>query len=182
MQSYGDSTALYSHIFSFVLPCSPFFVPLMNYTLGQLGLVGQMQLITGCGLLYGALVFIPVLQVQLLTFLCFVMFRSFLYATIGIYIAEVFGLATNGRVAGAVYTVAAMACLAQFPATDLTNEVFHGDLRWVNLFQLAICLPLPFLVERLQLPSTPTDRRGSGESTPLLHSGPPLAHYGVVNE
>ena len=52
------------------------------------------------GILYGSLLLIKSLTIQIIVFFLFTMFRAFLYATMSTFIAQTFGLKTLGRMTG----------------------------------------------------------------------------------
>ena len=72
-------------------------IPVIDVSVNKLGLANTLHLTNGLGVVYGVLVLVTSLELQLATFAVYTMFRAFLYATMSTYIAQVFGLATLGR-------------------------------------------------------------------------------------
>lgn len=73
------------------------------------------------------------LPLQVVTFLCYVGFRAYLYSVITDFMARTFGPKTVGRVCGLVYVVAALVGLLQYPLVIMTNTTFNGTFACVLL-------------------------------------------------
>jgi len=94
LDQYGASTdehERYIDIFSWILPTSVFCVPFFDYTLRLIGVKDQLHLTTCIGMLYGALVLVPYLDAQILTFVLFVFYRAYAYSAIAVFLAQTFG-------------------------------------------------------------------------------------------
>lgn len=74
-------TRRYTSLFGWILPASIVFIPLIDGCICYFGLGGTLHITNVFGAIYGGLVLIPSLKVQLGTFAVFVCFRAFLYAT-----------------------------------------------------------------------------------------------------
>lgn len=138
--TYGDEDSFYANIFSFVLPCGIVFIPLIDTAVRNLGVVGTLNVTNGLGILFGALLLIPSLIVQVINFAIFACFRAFLYATLNTFIAFSFGVKTMGRVIGFTFTLAAIVTLLQYPAASFAENEQHTDFTTVNLIMLGICI------------------------------------------
>jgi len=152
LEQYNDADHdhLYTKIFSFVLPAAPFFFPVIDRTMSNFGLLWVLQVTNGLGLLYGGLALVPSLPVQVITFLSFVCFRVFLYSATGIFIAQVFGLATLGRLSGITYSISAIVGLLQYPASALTNDVLDRNMVYLNIILIVLIVPLIPMALKLQ--------------------------------
>jgi MFS transporter, LAT3 family, solute carrier family 43, member 3 len=111
----GDKDGHYINIFSYALPAGIVFIPLIDFAVTKLGLVGALHSTNLLGVLYGSLVLIKSLPLQLVTFLAFTGYRAFLYSVMSAFNAKIFGLRTLGRLTGFVFTSSAIFQLLQYP-------------------------------------------------------------------
>lgn len=133
---------LYTQIFAATLPVGFVFIPVINHVIMKYGFVGTFQLINALGFLFGFLTLIPVLPLQVVTFLAFCVFRAFFYSALSTYAAQVFGPRNVGRIYGAVMAIAAVFNLLQYPALIVTAKYAHGNLLYLNVALLVLCFPL----------------------------------------
>eukprot|EP00035_Acanthoeca_spectabilis_P039819 m.65318 g.65318 ORF g.65318 m.65318 type:complete len:498 (+) comp9752_c0_seq2:643-2136(+) len=162
---YGDDVSChgwYTSLFGWILPASIVFIPLIDGCICYFGLGGTLHITNVFGAIYGGLVLIPSLKVQLGTFAVFVCFRAFLYATMSTYTAEIFGLATLGRITGSLFTASAVFVLLQYPLQWMTSSQFDSNPTVSSVILLGLCAPMGVLVlwwqvrrrpRRLQVPS-----------------------------
>ena len=138
--TYGDTQAYYANIFSFVLPCGIVFIPIIDATVRQLGVVGTLNVTNILGIVFGTVLLVPSLNLQTINFAVFACFRAFLYATLNTFIAFSFGVRTMGRVIGCTFTTAAVVTLLQYPAATFAENEEHTDFTTINLIMLASCI------------------------------------------
>jgi hypothetical protein len=138
--SLGDYDATYAGFFSWILPCGVIFVPFIERTVTQLGVVKTLHFANIVGTVFGVVLFVPMLPVQAVNFAIFTCFRAYLYATLNTMVAVTFGIATMGRIIGCVFTTAAIVSLATYPMAVATEVDFDGDYLPVNV--LLVCLSL----------------------------------------
>jgi hypothetical protein len=109
--------------------------------------VGALHATNLLGVLYGTLVLINSLPVQLGTFLAFTGYRAFLYSVMSTFNAHIFGLRTLGRITGFVFTSSAVFQLLQYPLVSSIDSVFHKNPFWpqVGLVSLSgVIIPFVF--------------------------------------
>jgi MFS transporter, LAT3 family, solute carrier family 43, member 3 len=136
----GDHDAFYANIFSFVLPAGVVFVPLIEYTVRELGVVHTLHITNALGVLFGVLLLVPSLNIQVINFAIFACFRAYLYATMSTFIAVTFGVSTMGRLIGCTFTSAALVTLLQYPAASIAERQKTNGFTMINLIMLSICL------------------------------------------
>ncbi|KAJ0411786.1 hypothetical protein ATCC90586_006745 [Pythium insidiosum] len=143
----GDRDFLYTKIFSLILPLGFVFVPAIDYVVERRGLTLSLLLTNAIGVLYNALVLVPVLPLQCATFAVFTGFRAFLYAVLSAFTAKTFGLRNLGTLLGIVFSVGSVVSLLEYPAVSLSNSLAHGDLSTTYWLSLALCVALFPLAE-----------------------------------
>jgi MFS family permease len=120
----GDTDAVYANIFSLVMPGGVFMVPFIEATVTRMGILNTLHFTNFLGVIFGVLLLVPSLPIQIITFVVFTCFRAYLYASLNNFIAQTFGLHTMGRIFGFVFTSAAILSLLQYPAAVLANGHF----------------------------------------------------------
>ena len=140
LSTFGDKDAFYANIFSFVLPAGIVFVPVIEFCVRRLGVIGTLNLTNMGGVLFGVLLLVPVLRIQMVNFALFACFRAFLYATLNTFIAFTFGVRTMGRIIGFVFTTAAVVTLLQYPAAGLAESPAGTDFTFINGVMVSICV------------------------------------------
>jgi len=137
----GDSDGYYADVFSYVLPSGILFFPLIEQTLVRVGITRSLHITNILGVVFGILVLIPSLKLQVFTFFVFTGFNAFLNSTVNTFIAVYFGVETTGRIVGCSYTACAFVSLLQYPAAMYSSS---GGWFRVNAVFLAICI-IPIL-------------------------------------
>ncbi|DBA04073.1 TPA: hypothetical protein N0F65_009420 [Lagenidium giganteum] len=147
LENYGDAQEgyLYTKVFSFVLPMGFLFVPFIDYVVESKGLTLSLIFTNVIGVIYNAMVLVPSLPLQCLTFFVFTGFRAFLYAVMSAFAAKTFGLKNLGTLVGSIFTVSSIVSLVEYPAVYISNVRFGGDLSVVYWISLLLCVGLfPF--------------------------------------
>lgn len=177
-----DQAKTFSSIFSFVLPTAPLFIPIIDLSFSRFGIANVLQLCTAVGIVYGGLALVPSMYAQLATFLFFVMFRGYVYSSTGVFIAQVFGLATLGRVTGVANTICAIVGLLQYPAQYVTNSLLGGKVLVLDLLLLGLCVPLLPMVARLKSAWDAQKELDPFIASPHLSPAlPPTEEYGAMD-
>lgn len=138
--SLGDLDAWYASVFSWVLPAGIIFVPFIERNVSKQGILSTLQVTNGLGLLFGLLVSVPSLSVQLFNFLVFTGFRAYLYSTAMTFIAQTFGGATMGRIIGSTFVSAAILSLVQYPLAVISETKFENNYLPVNVLLLGLAI------------------------------------------
>lgn len=174
--SIGDTTFSYSKMFGFVLPVGVFFVPFIEGTVHHIGVINTLHCTNTIGFLFGVLLLIPSLEVQMVNFFVFTGFRAYLYATMNTVIAVTFGVSTMGRIIGSCFTSAAIVSLLMYPAATYAEPTEAGGENkffQVNLIMLALCIiPSSMALYYTKLShARVTEAASPGEDQALLGSG-----------
>lgn len=153
LESMGDADTghLYTQIFIAGLPCSFIFIPLIEYTNARLTVLQSFRLITLIGYLYGIGALVPVLPLQIVTFMSFYLFRAYIYSMMGFYFAYCFGPKHSGRLYGTMTLMASLVNLLQYPAYYLLNA-YRLPLLYLSLFLLFLNGCCSLLVRELLTP------------------------------
>jgi MFS transporter, LAT3 family, solute carrier family 43, member 3 len=144
LENYGDQAFgfLYTKIFSFVLPLGFLFVPGIDYVVEKKGLSVSLVVTNSLGVVYNAMLLVPSLTLQCLTFFVFTGFRAFLYAVMSAFTAKTFGLKNLGTLSGLMFTMCSLVSLLEYPAVTLSNTYFDGKLTVVNSICMLLCVLL----------------------------------------
>ena len=138
--SIGDFDATYANMFSWILPCGIVFVPIIERTFTLLGVINTLHIADLLGIIFGIVLLIPSLQLQVINFIIFTCFRAYLYATLNTIIAITFGVKTMGRIIGCTFTTAAIVSLVQYPIGVLSEVKYEGNFTPMNILMLALCI------------------------------------------
>ena len=104
----GASTTLYMSVFVGMLPAGALYIPLVAAMLRRLGSTASMQVVTLASIAFGALACIPThIEVQLLTFVVYIFYRSALFSVATVRTAAIFGPKAMGTMYGALLFVGA---------------------------------------------------------------------------
>ncbi|CAB4008206.1 Hypothetical predicted protein, partial [Paramuricea clavata] len=95
-------------------------------------LTGLISILVTVGLL------IPVLKLQIFSFLLYAFLRSFLYSSHGSFIMKEFPLYHAGALNGLSLLVSAVVSLFQIPMFALLDGPYNGDPTWVNVGLLVV--------------------------------------------
>lgn len=139
LKSIGDDDDTYANLFSWILPCGIIFVPVIERTVTSWGVLRSLHFTNGIGLVFGLLLWVPSLRVQLLNFGIFTCFRAYLYAVLNSFIALTFGVSTMGRIVGFVFTTGAVVTLVQYPLSVWTNVDQNGNFFPANVVMVLLC-------------------------------------------
>jgi len=139
LTSIGDHDAKYANMFSFILPCGIFFIPLIDRTIQNIGVVNTLIATNFLSLLFGSILLIPNLTVQTINFGIFTCFRAYLYSTLNTFIAKTFGASTTGRILGFTFTIGSVISLLQYPAASIAEGYLGNKFGAVNLILLVLC-------------------------------------------
>jgi LAT3 family solute carrier family 43 protein 3 len=152
LENYGDAEYgfMYTKIFSVVLPVGFVFVPAIDHLVETRGLALALLFTTVLGSLYSLLTLVPSLPLQCLTVFVFTAFRAFLYAVMSAFTAKTFGLTNLGSLMGVIFSISSIVSLVEYPAVYLSNAYFDGDLTYLNVLSLVMCLALLPLTECLR--------------------------------
>lgn len=94
----------------------------------------------------------PVLEVQVLTFLFFSIFRAFLFSVMAYFSVHRFGPINSGRLYGLTMSIAGTFNFINYPMVLVVNKYWGGDYFYYNLIQFLLFAPLLLVVHFLLKP------------------------------
>jgi MFS transporter, LAT3 family, solute carrier family 43, member 3 len=149
LEDLGDDkyNYLYTQIFIAMLPLGFLCLPLIDWIFKIYGFIGAFHVLNLLSIGYNVIVLIPILPLQVLTFLFFVTGRALLFSLIGTYVAHMFGPLNSGKMYGSFSWVAVLANVFQYPLFILVTRSSPGyeGLTYLNIFTLCLCLPMVWL-------------------------------------
>ena len=92
----NNDNFIYTQIFIGGLPCSFIFIYMIEYSYKKVHLKGVLYLVILFGYIYGIVSCIPILSIQIISFIMFYMFRAYLYSVMGIYFSTYFAVSNQG--------------------------------------------------------------------------------------
>lgn len=95
---------------------------------------------------------IPVLEVQLVTFLFFSFFRAFLFSVMAYFSVHRFGPINSGKLYGLTISVSGFFNFINYPMVLVVNKYWGGDYFYYNLIQFMLFVPLLMAVHFLLRP------------------------------
>ncbi|OQS00259.1 hypothetical protein THRCLA_06087, partial [Thraustotheca clavata] len=141
LTNYMDTTQVYTKVFGWILPVGFVFIPVINILVNRFGLPCSMLTSTVLSIVYQGTSMIPLLQLQILKFIIFVVFRAIFYANIASCGAKTFGYANLGTILGAIYTSAAVIALLEIPTAKYANTSKTGwNLMYGISLALSVCM------------------------------------------
>lgn len=138
---------VYTQVYAAGLSSGFLFVGLIHRTYSSLGMHATFHVVNALGYVWGIVTLIPVLELQILGFFAFYMYRAYLYSLVGMYFADVFGPGLSGRLYGAANLFCGAALLIQYPAYHLTAVYANSNYNYLNIATLALNVVCTVLVE-----------------------------------
>jgi hypothetical protein len=135
---------LFTQIFVALLPLGFLTLPLIEYLFKSYGLIGSFHVLNGLSIAYNIILLVPILPLQVLTFILFIFARALLYSLIGTYIAHMFGPLNSGKMYGLLSWIGVLANVLQYPLYVLVSHLAPGyrGLTYLNIFFLSLCVLL----------------------------------------
>jgi LAT3 family solute carrier family 43 protein 3 len=159
LEDYNDDdhNYLFTQIFIVILPFGFLFIPAISYLLKKYGFATFFQLVSLTGIGYGVIAVIPVLPLQVLTFVLYATHRAFLYSVIATFNACVFGNKNAGRIHGFTFLIAGVINLSQWPLMLAIFAYANGNLFYLYIALLLLCIPSLFHTELFLRPAMAKD-------------------------
>ncbi|CAE7264359.1 SLC43A1 [Symbiodinium natans] len=141
LQSLGDveTNNLYTQILSALLPASALLLPVFDLCMSRGGFVFTFGVVLSLGAIWGVVVLIPSLQLQLLAFLAFTNYRALLFGVFFTFLGHSFGNRTFGRISCLCYMLSAGLSWLIWPLSNVSKQL-GGDLTFMNGFLLLLGL------------------------------------------
>ena len=140
---------LYTQILFLLLPLSFLFIPVIDYIMVRYGLMGCFRLTLIFGFIYGIIELIPILEIQVISFVFFCLFRAILFSSLGAYFVNFYGVKSAGRMYGAMALIASGFNFLQYPAYILVTVYDDGKVFYITLFMVLLTFPSILIVETL---------------------------------
>jgi hypothetical protein len=132
-------TVYYLEIFGWILPAQIVIAPLIGVSIDKMGVIWTFVVIQVISVIFTCFLFIPVLWVQILTFLLFALYRGYFFSYCFIFLLQKFQLKNFGRLFGVAALVCGMLTAFQYLIYYIVLVPLKGNYFWANIFQL-ICL------------------------------------------
>ncbi len=155
LNSLGDEETghYYTSIFSVVVPLGFLVIPLVDFVLFNNSFVSSLHIVTILGVVFGSITCVNELNIQVVGFFVFCVFRALLYSVIGTFVAHTFGPLHGGRTNGVLWLLASILNFALFPMTKFILERADGDWQLLNLLLLLGCIPAYLTIQLVLKPS-----------------------------
>lgn len=140
LKNMGDSHGTYTQIFGWISLAGVGVVFVTGTIIDKYGLIGGFWGSNISGLLLSVLSLIPILELQILTFLVFVIFRSFLFSVAATFFSTEFGFDNFGKLMGSTLCLAGGVGFLSQPLFILGVEEFNRDFTVPGLILLALTL------------------------------------------
>jgi hypothetical protein len=127
-----------------------------------------------------AMLQIPVLEVQLVTFLFFSFFRGFLFSVMAYFSVHRFGPINSGKLYGLTMSIAGTFNFLNYPMVLVVNRHWDGDYLYYNLIQFLLFVPLLLAVHYLLKPVV--EKLDDICMVSLASSAPPSALVGSAQD
>ena len=101
------------------------------------------------GFIYGIIELIPILEIQVISFVFFCLFRAILFSSLGAYFVNFYGVKSAGRMYGAMALIASGFNFLQYPAYILVTVYDDGKVFYITLFMVLLTFPSILIVETL---------------------------------
>ncbi|GAB5371628.1 hypothetical protein AAMO2058_001596300 [Amorphochlora amoebiformis] len=124
----------YTAYFTTILPLGAVAIPIYGSSTDRFGLPFAVVLSTIFGALFTSLCVIHDLRLQIATFVCYSLFRTFVFATFFSLVAKEFGYSSFGVLSGLILFIAGAICLFQYPVRRY--GVPNGDFDGINTLQM----------------------------------------------
>lgn len=151
LSELGDNERgyMYTQILFLLLPLSFVFIPVIEFIMVRYGLMGCFRIVLLFGFVYGVVELIPILEIQVISFVFFCLFRAMLFSSLGAYFVNFYGVKSAGRMYGAMSLFASGVNFLQYPAFVLITIYDGGRVFYITLFMLLLTFPSIALVETL---------------------------------
>jgi len=124
---------LYLDIFALMLPLGGVLsAPVIGAVIDKKGIVFSLVLINTVGLFYGIISLVPILPVQLVTFLLLCVFRPCMYAAMSAFVAVYFGFANFGKLYGSMLSISSAVNLMQYVLIRFVYSLFDGKFIYID--------------------------------------------------
>ena len=142
LKSLGDGKTgnTFAQLFTALLPASTLLVPLFEMSLGRGGFAFTFGIVLMLGFVWGLVVLVPWLELQVLAFIAFSVFRGLLFAVFFTFLGHSFGNRTFSKMTSLCFMLAASFSWLIWPLADLSRSL-AGDFGPMNLCLLALSVP-----------------------------------------
>lgn len=141
-EAYPGGEAPYSQAFGYILPCGLFFNIAIGTLLDRYGPVLGLATLWLLAILLSILAMIPVLQLQVFTFIVFTAYRGLNFCVMTVFLSAIFGFKTLGSLVGVLTAVAGIIGLVNSALLSwaLANPQGPAQFLQPNAFLLGLML------------------------------------------
>lgn len=161
----------YITAYSSILCTASAFSLIVGFMADKIGVTYVILIVNVFSCLFSMFSLIPSLEVQILSFLSFTIFKCFILSSVYCFVADLYGFKNIGFITGAQQVVAGLFCLLNIP---FQTHVIQGRW-WINHLVLLILSSLMFLVPIFFLFYAPSKDKLNSNSTDC-NSFPPLSY------
>jgi LAT3 family solute carrier family 43 protein 3 len=150
LEMYGDAhyDYLFTQLFLIILPFGFLFMGLIDTVMKRYGFASSFQVVVFSGFFFAIISIIPLLFIQVVAFIIYCGHRAFLYALLATYNAHMFGPRNAGRIHGCVFLIGGIVNLLQYPIVLLLTVYADGNVYYLYVAFVVLCIPLSLEVER----------------------------------
>lgn len=152
-ENLGDDDLVYTSAVGIIIPVAAVFIPVTGYLSDKYGVYLSVLITDVLGVLFGALLLIPVIEVQVVTYSIVSVYRVFMFSSAFSFYNDTFGYKHFGKLTGLSQLFAACLAQTQFGLSAITVDLFDGNYFYVNAFLLLLSLPLcsfPFYAKSIK--------------------------------
>lgn len=138
----GDVDNTYSNFGNVVVAFAFVTIPLIGWLLDKKGYGWTLGFINALSVLTSVLQALPVLWLQSITLIVWMVARFFMYSSYFAIFGGLFGFRNFGRLVAIDNTFNGLFGLLQYPLTYLAIHPLDGNFTWINVAQVVVLVPL----------------------------------------
>ena len=143
----GDHGYLYTQLFFIIVPLSFLFIPVIGYAMSTYGLVNSFHVVNLLSAVTFGVSLIPSLELQIVSFVCFSIYRGYLFSCLGAYFVKFYGIQSAGRMFGMMSFLSSSVSFLLYPAYLLVTIYDNGSVFYIQLAMLLLAIPCYFAIE-----------------------------------
>ena len=195
LENKGDTNNSYADFGNVVVAFAFVTIPIIGWLLDKKGYGITLGTINALAVLTSVLQALPVLWIQSLTLVTWMISRFFMYSSYFAIFGALFGFKNFGKLVAIDNTFNGLFGLLQFPLTYLAIHSFGGNFTAINVAQVVVLLPLSIFcyfmykweredlvpIRPLEGEELPTDMMGARTQKQLPHIDVHLPHIEMPN-
>lgn len=141
----GDDNFLYTTLLVCIVPLGALGTPVFGWLMSSRGFGMTFFVINAMGMITNGLAAIPLLPLQVVTFVIWGLYRVLLFSAVYALVAYAFAFRHFGKLSGLCLCVCGVVGLAQVAITAFVSHVLNDDFFYVNIAFVILRIPL-FLI------------------------------------